>query len=359
MIYKANDKYNAVLTQGFTVGDTILYVNTVPTNVPTMVVLAKGTDDEAVFAVTGKTSSTLTGVSLLKGSIVNHLSGTDVVCLNNEEFLNQYATAVTSSDALKPIVYGADGGTTDDYAISLTPTPVSLTAIIGVPITFKANTANTGACTLNINTLGAIAIKKNFNVDLATGDILAGQLITVAYDGTSFQRIGGGGGSKATVSEILNGTDDTKFVTSKGLADAGISKIVAEPISDHNATGQKVSLTAAANMAFGDVGYIASTGKVALIDADAIATMGGIVMCVDATINADASGIFLLIGIVRDDTWNWTVGGYIYGTVTGTTGNTLSQTAPTGTDDVVQILGIATHADRMIFNPQLIQIERV
>ncbi|PKO02090.1 MAG: hypothetical protein CVU43_09735 [Chloroflexi bacterium HGW-Chloroflexi-5] len=133
--------------------------------------------------------------------------------------------------------------------------------------------------------------------------------------------------------------------------------ITAAPASDHLASGVKIRLTAAATMAFGDVGYIASTEKVALIDADAIASMSGVVMCVDASISADAEGNFLLIGIARDDTWNWTVGGLIYGTVTGTSGNTLSQTQPSGADDVIQILGVATHADRMLFNPSLIQIE--
>lgn len=80
-------------------------------------------------------------------------------------------------------------------------------------------------------------------------------------------------------------------------------------------------------------------------------------MCCDASINANSSGNYLLYGIARDDTWTWTVGGLIYITVTGTTGNTLSQSAPTGTDDVIQIVGVATHADRMFFNPQLVQVE--
>ena len=134
-------------------------------------------------------------------------------------------------------------------------------------------------------------------------------------------------------------------------------QLTAELGTDHTASGTTILLTATANVAFGDVCYIASTGKASLIDADAIASMSAIVMAI-ATISADASGEFLLMGIARDDTWAWTVGGLMYGTVTGTTGNTLSQTAPTGTDDVVQILGVATHADRVFFNPQLVQIER-
>lgn len=165
---------------------------------------------------------------------------------------------------------------------------------------------------------------------------------------------------KASGAEVLGGTDDAKFVTAKALADAGIPKLIASPASDHTASSnERITLTAGADLAFGDVGYIKSDGKVGLIDADAIATMSGLVMCIDATIANNASGTFMFIGVARDDTWNWTVGGLIYGTVTGTTGNTLSQTAPTGTDDVVQILGVALTADIMVFKPQLVQIERV
>lgn len=127
--------------------------------------------------------------------------------------------------------------------------------------------------------------------------------------------------------------------------------------ADHNASGITISLTAHANVAFGDVCYINADGEAQLIDANAIASMSAIVMAV-ATISANNAGLFLLQGIATDETWNWTVGGMIYGTVTGTSGNTLSQIAPTATDDVVQIMGVATHADRMFFNPQLVQVER-
>jgi hypothetical protein len=65
----------------------------------------------------------------------------------------------------------------------------------------------------------------------------------------------------------------------------------------------------------------------------------------------------LFHGIGRYDTWAWTVGGVVYLSTTGTSGNTLTQTAPTGTGKVVQILGIATHADRIYFYPQLVQME--
>lgn len=81
--------------------------------------------------------------------------------------------------------YAADAGGSDDYAITLVPTPAAYTE--GQTFVFKANTANTGSATLNVNGLGAKTIKKNHDQDLETGDIEAASIIVVTYDGTNFQ----------------------------------------------------------------------------------------------------------------------------------------------------------------------------
>mgnify|MGYP000986709967 CR=1 FL=1 len=81
--------------------------------------------------------------------------------------------------------YAADSVGTDSYAITVTPAPTAYTT--GMRFIFKAGTANTGACSLNVNSLGAKTIKKNYNTDLETGDILANQIVEVIYDGTNFQ----------------------------------------------------------------------------------------------------------------------------------------------------------------------------
>lgn len=83
-----------------------------------------------------------------------------------------------------PLNYAADGGSTDTYAVTIKGI-ASLTT--GLMVNFKANTANTGAATLNVNSLGAITIKKLRDQDLATGDIEANQIVTLMYDGTNFQ----------------------------------------------------------------------------------------------------------------------------------------------------------------------------
>jgi len=57
-------------------------------------------------------------------------------------------------------------------------------------IRFKANHSINGAATVNIDGLGAIAIKKQVSTNLITGDIVNGQIITIVYDGTYYQAIG-------------------------------------------------------------------------------------------------------------------------------------------------------------------------
>jgi len=82
-------------------------------------------------------------------------------------------------------VYAASSAGSDDYAITLVPAIAAYTT--GQIVQFEADVANTGASTLNINGIGAIAIKKNHDQDLADNDIEAGQIVTVVYDGTNFQ----------------------------------------------------------------------------------------------------------------------------------------------------------------------------
>lgn len=81
-------------------------------------------------------------------------------------------------------MYGADAGANDTYVVTLPEAPASYTD--GLTIRFKANTANTGASTLNVNSLGAIAIKRPNTLDTQTGDIVANQVVEVVYRGGSF-----------------------------------------------------------------------------------------------------------------------------------------------------------------------------
>src|SRR6266571_5757935 len=187
---KANNKYNASLTTDYTAGDSTLGVNSVPTNFPTIITVARNTSKETRFYVTGGGSGLLTGVTRLDGANENISSGVSVECMVDAEFINQLESAVFIQSGLKQLIYAADGGSTDAYVITLPVVPSSLTDVLGLPLSFKANTINTGSATLDINGLGVKTIKKNVTENLADGDIQAGQIVTVIYDGTNFQMQG-------------------------------------------------------------------------------------------------------------------------------------------------------------------------
>jgi len=81
--------------------------------------------------------------------------------------------------------FGADGEASDTYVITLDPAPAAYAT--GMMIVFTANTANTDGATLNVNALGAKTILKLHDEALETGDIEAGQVVVVVYDGTNMQ----------------------------------------------------------------------------------------------------------------------------------------------------------------------------
>lgn len=155
---------------------------------------------------------------------------------------------------------------------------------------------------------------------------------------------------------LLDDVDAAAQRTTLGVDAAGDTVVTAAPGSDHTASGMKITLTANENQAFGDVCRIDSAGEAAIADASAFSTSSALFMCLD-TVTTGNPASYLALGIARDDTWAWTVGGIVYLSTTGTTGNTLTQTAPSGAGEIVQVLGVATHADRMYFKPELIQIE--
>jgi hypothetical protein len=80
--------------------------------------------------------------------------------------------------------YAASATGTDSYAITVSGISSYTT---GQTYKFKADVANTGSASLNVNGLGAKTIKKDVTSDLVTGDILANQIVLVTYDGTNMQ----------------------------------------------------------------------------------------------------------------------------------------------------------------------------
>lgn len=81
--------------------------------------------------------------------------------------------------------YKADTGAANAYVI--TPVPAITAYTVGQIFSFKATNANTTTSTLNVNGLGAKTINKAGGATaLSSGDIAAGMIVLVEYDGTNF-----------------------------------------------------------------------------------------------------------------------------------------------------------------------------
>jgi hypothetical protein len=172
----------------------------------------------------------------------------------------------------------------------------------------------------------------------------------------TIHEIPSGGTTNQVIRKLSN--DDYDF----GWGESNI--LIAIPAADKSASGTTVQFTANEAQAFGDVVRINSAGKAQIAKANVIANATAVAMLISESVEADAPGNYLLMGFVRNDAWNFTVGsesGKVFLSLTGTTGNTLTQTNPAdipcSEDNVIQLLGVANSSDSFYFNPQLAQVE--
>ncbi len=83
--------------------------------------------------------------------------------------------------------YVVSTGSANAYVVA---TPALAAYAAGNFLEFKASFINTGAATVNVNSLGAKSIKKlDGATALASGDIQSGQIVRLRYDGTNFQML--------------------------------------------------------------------------------------------------------------------------------------------------------------------------
>jgi hypothetical protein len=163
-------------SHGLTLGDTVQFTTTgaLPTGLTPSAnyyVISSGLTANAfeISATPGGTAVNTSGTQ----SGTHALYRTTPVAVGNDD------PRVTSN------AYGVSATGTDDYAITLASAPAAYAA--GQVYAFKADVANTGGATLNVNGLGAKAITKHGATALATNDIPAGSIAEVRYDGTQFQ----------------------------------------------------------------------------------------------------------------------------------------------------------------------------
>lgn len=149
-------------------------------------------------------------------TFISLISNTNTA-IRNYIFPDKNITVAGIEDIQAAAAINATASGTNTYVATIAPSIAALTA--GMEFTIQFTNANSGASTLNLNALGAIALVKSRSTALVSGDISAGQRLKVNFDGTNFQIIGGGGSSMSEtgLETIQNSatTESTLYVSAR------------------------------------------------------------------------------------------------------------------------------------------------
>lgn len=126
----------------------------------------------------------------------NTIADLDVTAANNTDYLGQSTAGTASANTIDTIVQnfgaivargygdigglGTVGGTANAITLTSLSTYQSLEAAL--ILSFKAGAANTGAVTLNLDGLGAKAVRRQGDSALQAGDIIANGRYLIEYD---------------------------------------------------------------------------------------------------------------------------------------------------------------------------------
>ena len=170
----------------------------------------------------------------------NTIADLDTVAANNTDRLGQNSSGTASANTLDTLMANGDailarfyadigglgtvGGTGD--AVTLTTLSTYQALEDGLLVTFKAGAANTGAATLNVDSLGAKAIRLSGDTALSANAILEDGHYQLRYDSAYNSSSGAWvllnpsstSLSAASTTELLTGTDSSKYVTADAVA---------------------------------------------------------------------------------------------------------------------------------------------
>ena len=140
---------------------------------------ANGTLSDMATALTGSIAAD--GQTTASGNLP--MGGFIHTNVGNATVRNNYASAGQVQDGVITYLTSVSGTDTITAVAA-----VGMTAYAtGQKFTFVSAGANTGAATININSIGAKALTKNGATALSAGDIPSGAAVEVVYDGTQFQ----------------------------------------------------------------------------------------------------------------------------------------------------------------------------
>lgn len=127
-------------------------------------------------------------------TIIRQQENTTALAWNPGDIFSNEVTAGSLNQYVQPYQlqqqlgnYAVDAGTTNALVTTLSPAPISLASLIGVPIRVKvANTTTIATPTWTTNGFGSVTLI-NQNGDTLNEPLIAGGIYTLIYDGTNAQ----------------------------------------------------------------------------------------------------------------------------------------------------------------------------
>jgi hypothetical protein len=107
------------------------------------------------------------------------------------------------TDYVLQVPYATATGSANAYVVTLDPAPTAY--VDGMAVAVKINVQNTGASTLNINGLGAKSIRKPNGNNVSAGNLKAGSIYSMRYNGANFILQGSDSAGNATPGDVLSG----------------------------------------------------------------------------------------------------------------------------------------------------------
>lgn len=219
--------------------------------------------------------------------------------------------------------------------------------IAAAPLTASTFTGNlTGNVTGNVTgTAATVTDATQAAITTAANLTTVGTITTGTWQGTAIDS------TYIADAFIKNDADDasTGTITAAGFTvseDGKVDFSNTAPGTSGDATGVIFSFTAGTTLAVGDVVYLGTGGKVLLADADAATSMPALGICTST--GTDTNPVDVMVqGVMKLTGWSFTIGNDIF---VSTTAGDVTATAPSGTGDTVQKVGVATAADAVYFN---------
>ena len=378
VIIKVDDagaSVTAVTFDGSDAGNA-LFVNDIKLNSDSAV-LSLGADDDATLTHDGTTGLTVaanpfevdsggnitldahTGIFIFQDANTEVLRITEgnsgdvtVKLVTNAKDLiftdNGDATGLTIKDAAAGIVVPGEVMTTK---VSYTDGDDAMTIADGGGVTFPVSIDITGSTGIILENDETITNSTNGTISFSGGIAVpdAGNIGSAS----DLDAIAISSGGVVTFSQDVTMTADKSLNLPQGANVKFTDAITQDSIDDHDAQGIIMTFTAGMTVTPFSPVYLGTDDEVHECDADAIATMPAIGVSVNTSNVTDGNPIeVMLLGLIRDESFTdfGTNGAPVF---VHTTVGEMSNTAPSGDDDVVQIIGHSVGEKLLFVQPSL------